>query len=279
MKSLEITTRIGCPVNCKYCPQKTIIKAYTKRSRIRQMTLETFKTCLDKLPARVDIHFTGMCEPWINPQCSQMVLHALTKGHAVGVSTTLQGMGLKDLELLKPHAYKFFSIHLPTEKGTESIRVDEQYLALLSGFVSSGIEATYHVQGNGPHPVLGDILENQEVIVYNPHSRAGNVEILGRHKPSYLRGRIGCSRGLKQNVLMPSGDVLLCCMDYGMKHVLGNLAQEDLKALYHNQTFRAVQAGLLDDAMDILCRRCEQYAFPVGLKAKLLNKFVPARKN
>jgi radical SAM protein with 4Fe4S-binding SPASM domain len=183
------------------------------------------------------------------------------------------------LELLKPHVYKFFSIHLPTEKSTESIRVDERYRTLLAAFVNSGFAATYHVQGNGPHPDLQDILAHQDVIVYKPHSRAGNIEIQGRQEPHFLRGRIGCSRGLKQNVLLPNGDVLLCCMDYGMKHVLGNLVEMEMNALYQDKIFQEIQAGLLDDSMDILCRRCEQYAFPVGLKYKLLNKFLQARKN
>ena len=278
MKSIEITTQVGCPVNCSYCPQKVMINAYAKRSRTRQMSLETFITCLNKLPEHMNIHFTGMCEPWINPHCTRMVLHALAEGHAVGISTTLQGMELADLDLLKPHAYRFFAIHLPTEKHTEAIRIDKHYRTLLSAFINSGMAATFHVQGSGPHPDLRDILAGREVIVFNPHSRAGNVEIRGRRKPSGLRGRIGCSRGLKQNVLMPNGDVLLCCMDYGMRHVLGNLVEADLAALYQSRTFREVQAGLLDDKMAILCRKCEQYAFPVGLKARLRNKFLSARK-
>ena len=277
MRSLEITTHIGCPVNCDYCPQKTIIKAYGKRSRTRRMTLETFKACLDKLPAGVDIHFTGMCEPWVNPQCTKMVLHARSKGHSVGVSTTLQGMATEDLELLKAHPYKFFSIHLPTENRAESIRIDDNYRALLSAFINSGFEATYHVQGSGYHPDLEDILAGHDVIVYNPHSRAGNVDIQGRKKPVRLKGEIGCSRGLKQNILLPNGDVLLCCMDYAMKHVIGNLVDMDLQALYDNAAFRQVADGLKDDKIDILCRLCEQYAFPRGLKSRLINKLLPSR--
>jgi len=35
-------------------------------------------------------------------------------------------------------------------------------------------------------------------------------------------GRVGQDR-IFRNVLLPNGDVVLCCMDYGLDHILGNL--------------------------------------------------------
>jgi radical SAM protein with 4Fe4S-binding SPASM domain len=35
-------------------------------------------------------------------------------------------------------------------------------------------------------------------------------------------------------VLLPNGEVLLCCMDYDKKHVMGNLLEHDYPNLYTN---------------------------------------------
>lgn len=78
--SLEITTRIGCSINCKFCPQKLLIDNYTSVKRDIMMSFETFKRCIDKLPASVEIHFTGMSEPWGNPECTKMVEYAALGG-------------------------------------------------------------------------------------------------------------------------------------------------------------------------------------------------------
>ena len=66
---LEITTRIGCNVNCIYCPQKRLVSRYVETAQggpIIEMTLDTFKVCIDKLPQDTRIDFSGMAEPWLN---------------------------------------------------------------------------------------------------------------------------------------------------------------------------------------------------------------------
>lgn len=73
--AMEITTRVGCKNMCVYCPQDKFIKAYKKRSDVVQMSLDTFKTCLDKIPHNIHIHFSGMAEPWLNPNCTDMILY------------------------------------------------------------------------------------------------------------------------------------------------------------------------------------------------------------
>ena len=65
------------------------------------------------------------------------------------------------------------------------------------------------------------------------HTRAGN-KVLTK-APERRRGGIHCSRKFKQSVLLPNGDVLLCCMDYGMKHVLGNLLKSEYTSLFRSE--------------------------------------------
>jgi hypothetical protein len=89
-----------------------------------------------------------------------------------------------------------------------------------------------------------------------PHTRAGNRKLAGRELPIRKRGRIECGRLARQSVLLPNGDVALCCMDYGLQHVLGNLLSGDYESLFRSDEFLRVRKGLKDGAEEILCRYC-----------------------
>lgn len=56
--------------------------------------------------------------------------------------------------------------------------------------------------------------------------RAGNLENKDNKLASkHLSGKIACSRSriLNHNVLLPDGSLVLCCNDFGLDYVLGNL--------------------------------------------------------
>ena len=74
--------------------------------------------------------------------------------------------------------------------------------------------------------------EKRPVVVLPLTTRAGNVPLDKVASPKRKAKVMGCVRGLQQNVLLPNGDVLLCCMDWGMKHVLGNLLTGDYSNLF-----------------------------------------------
>ncbi len=98
------------------------------------------------------------------------------------------------------------------------------------------------------------------VLQSQPHTRALNVSISSKRPPKKRRYRMDCKNNLKHNVLLPNGDVVLCCMDYGMKHILGNLLSSDYNSLFSSKEFLFVKEGLKNDSLDILCRYCEEFA-------------------
>ena len=98
---------------------------------------------------------------------------------------------------------------------------------------------------------------------YGIQDRAGNLNtekvekkvskpIINAAKPS---GKLRCGR-VYQNVLLPNGDVVLCCMDWSAEYVLGNLKRDRFEDLYRSETFRRVLRGLKDPGVDLLCRTC-----------------------
>ena len=57
--TMEFTTNIplkGCPVDCVFCPQRVLTKAY---SDLTMLSLGSFKHMVDKLPAEIRITFAG----------------------------------------------------------------------------------------------------------------------------------------------------------------------------------------------------------------------------
>ncbi len=62
---------------------------------------------------------------------------------------------------------------------------------------------------------------------------------------------------MDHGVLLPNGDVALCCMDYSLAHVLGNLRDMPHRELYKGDAFQKILLALKDESMALICRKCE----------------------
>jgi hypothetical protein len=200
-----------------------------------------------------------------------MVEYAFRGGHAMHVNTTTVGMKPEDVDRLAALHFASFLVHVPSAGGHEKIKVDEGYLSLLRRLSDSRVVTGWLCHGHDMDPavraIVGDGVRYEPLV-----PRAGNVRFREVAKPTRKRGRLRCAREAGQSVLLPSGDVLLCCADYGMQHVLGNLLESDYRSLYAAEEFRQVQAGMGDPSSEILCRYCE-YARYVSLWRTILTKF------
>lgn len=265
---LEITTVIGCAVNCRYCPQKLLSNRYwaKDREREREMSFETFRACLDKLPRNTQIYFAGMAEPFLNKECMHMIQDAVKKGYRVGVYTTCVGLGIEDCRNLVKMPIESVILHVPDEEQYARILLTEEYwevVALLlnatkkdgSSFVDSG-----SCQGTP----LGRFMElnNGRIRVESYlHDRAGNLPSEGVKLEScdYINGAIYCYHSgsrLDHNILLPDGTVVLCCMDYGIEHGIGNLLESSYEEIIHGKALNDIRAALKDETRRILCRKC-----------------------
>jgi len=243
------------------------------------MSFETFENCLKKIPASVDVYFAGMSEAWINPECTKMVLHSHKKGHNISVFTTLVGMRLEDFEAVKNLPFKEFNIHLPSNEGLEKISTSGQYFQVLEKFSRSPMQILYHCHGSSLPEKIQDILKEKNISYWDagPTTRAGNVQIANLPMPKKKKGLIKCTRNLSGNVLMPNGDVILCCMDYKMQHILGNLLYSSYKSLFSGPEFKKILMSQKTENSETLCRYCE-FAADCDFKAKFLNLWPLALK-
>jgi len=237
------------------------------------MSFENFKVCIDKMPKDLEIHFSGFAEPWLHPECTKMLLYAHEKGHTIQVFTTLVGMTTSDIEQFKHIPFRKFSLHLPDVEKYAKIAITENFLDVLRKILSSKIRHL-HCMSMGKLP---DIIQREIGIdLYRPHymhDRAGTGDFGDSTSKKF--GPLICSRAnnngvntLNQNVLLPNGDVCLCCMDYGTNYVIGNLLNSDYDSLFQGDKFREILEKLDSEDSDIMCRTCHASRPPKTIDIK-----------
>ncbi len=265
-KDLLISTGSGCGVLCSYCPQVTLGREYNKRSRISRMSLEDFESCIEKLPLDCTLHFNGFYEPCLNHEFTAMIRSAHQRGFRVRVSTTLMGLSLSDIDEIKHIPFLKFAIHLPDNKGLTRIIVNDEYLQILSKIFDSqiaNVKCHIHEEKGEPSEVHEGVVLLLEKLGVKPedrwvNSRAGNLqtdEMVSRNER--LTGELEECPRMGSGVLLPNGDVTLCCMDWSLQHVIGNLLEMKYEMLFESEEYNNVVRGYKDDKADILCRHCE----------------------
>jgi len=274
--TLEITTSIpqkGCVVDCVFCPQRTLVKSYNGE---KKLSFENFKKVLDKIPNEVRITFAGFTEPWLHRECTDMLLYAYEKGHPVCAFTTGVGMRKEDIERIKDVKFAGnpnggFVLHLPDNEHFAKHPITPAYIELLE-YISEVKEEIHNFSMmcmGTVHDTVSHIFPQLRPSVM--WSRAGNLLGEAILKPELMNLKdsfktiyhgedpmtCNCDERLYHNVMLPNGDVSLCCMDYGLENILGNLFtqsyEEILPEPYH--TFR-------------ICNFCENGTNPKNLKIK-----------
>ena len=286
MAHLEITTVIGCTLNCTFCPQTLLNKSYEKGG-LRQMSLERFKHYIETVPKHISIHFSGMSEPFLNPECMEMVEYSIAKGHRVAIFSTLAGMNIKQAnrigDLLKAGKIACFVLHLPdAHDNMPGFRLSEEYIKVLRVIVNSNNikMMTMSKESRISEDLINAIRVHDKDLVrkmiralpkkgFNGNNRSGNLgtkngALVMPTVPDYQGYGITCGRSVfyDANVLLPNGDVQLCCQDYGLQHKLGNLGIQSYYDLFKSQELAFIRSANQSinnpDKDKILCTQCDK---------------------
>ena len=270
MAKLEISTNVACRVKCDFCPQELHIEQYSSKNKLEnisyakpdQMSFDTFTKCLSTIPKSVMISFAGYSEPWLNPDCSKMIIHAYEKGHRIEVFTTLVGMKLEDIALIKSVKFRTFHLHLPDNQNFAKISVNKNYLNVFEQLLLDIPNITGMSMGD-LHPKI-KLSSNTILTADEMGNRANNVTIL---KPNERQsGHLVCNRASKldlvdvvdDNVLLPNGDVSLCHMDYGLQHILGNLLLLSYDSIFTSSEYMEFRKKQKSFDSNVLCRFCPE---------------------
>lgn len=270
--TLEITTNIakkGCVVDCVYCPQRILEKSYVDEKRF--LTLDDFKRALESVPTEIRITFAGFTEPWLNKYATDMALYAHRRGHPVSAFTTAVGMKPDDVYRLTEIPFAGqpngdFCLHLPDRQRLAKHPINDNYIQVIKAFHEQQHNITNFTtmcMSDHVHEAVAEWFPHAHVPEF--YNRAGNllgeamlkpeldeVKHIVRSAPEKNHDTTcGCPEELYHNVMLPNGDVSLCCMDYSIENILGNLFTQR-----YNDIMPAMKT-----CFDI-CRKCENGVHP-----------------
>ena len=255
MGYLEITTTAPCSINCsEYCPQSRLKQVYSGPALLSE---DDFTKALDHIDPEVGICFSGYGEPFLNPHCVDMILQADRRGHSILVFSTLSNIRVRDWKRIENIPFASFCVHLPDKKGITRVRVTAEYLEVLKSIVTKPYSSFMAMAEplDDVVPIVAPVFHYGESYHFVNNERAGNLE--SRKRREY-HGRINCGKlSRPQYVMLPDGTTTLCCQDWGLKHKLGNIFEEDFLDLYESQEMQRVlkSANSFNDSY-ALCRHC-----------------------
>jgi sulfatase maturation enzyme AslB (radical SAM superfamily) len=257
---LEITTVSKCIMDCTFCPQQAFQSNYRGCD---QLDLENFKKVLSKIPKDVEIHFSGFAEPFLNPQCMDMIEYAHAEGFEIFLYSTLVGLKTAEVERLKNCNPKLV-LHLPDNLGNTKIPITETFMkTLVKVFQTLRVDEFSVMNAN-----------------FVSNERAGLCPNSPERK---IRGWFYCSKLISpQFVMLPNCDIVLCCMDFGLKHRLGNLLEMSYAEIVDSSEFRNVRLSRFRRGNYSLCKRCA-WAIPLHQVfkndlSKKINKLLGVKK-
>jgi radical SAM protein with 4Fe4S-binding SPASM domain len=247
---LEVSTDIGCKVLCKYCPQSKVIERY--KSNIKNMSFVNFKKILLNLDKdKTRLFFSGYSEFFLNPEAIDIIVYAYESGFQISFASTLIGLTKEKLFSLTNNKVSFECCLF--HRAISSTMYDEKVFDEFVDFFIKNINMKFF----------------KVFKVEDFRSRAGTLFEMKRKKGKHI-----CATNMfNRNVVVPNGDLFLCCNDFGLNHKIGNLFEESYysESILNNR--KKISEAMNKEDSDIICRYCEFFVKDEKEKYLLLNSF------
>lgn len=188
----------------------------------------------------------------------------------------------KSIEIIESGAIDVmrFSMDGGNPKRFEEIRINakwELFHKNLTFFIEENIKQGAGIKTNiismldHERPISTNWMSGEFKEMYNavdtyelrhPHTWAGEVDIEGDPGNNMSKPhKIGCGLLMHQLVLLPDGDVTVCCADLNSKGVIGNIKENSLFDIYNSPKRRKwleLMFKRKKDQID-LCKNCETF--------------------
>ena len=275
LAALEFSLNMGCSLNCKYCPQDVLFRSYKEKisEKVqRHLTFDEFKRILShELNPCATVSFSGMSEPFENPECADMIAYAYEHGFRVHINTTLMGLTKEAFEKIRYVKIERNYLHVPDEEGLSSFKITDEYIELLQEFITTFKDSIHHISVHSPNidKRVESIVKNSGLPISDGSGfgdRAGNLEILNRHINK--TGQLFCTQpgaSYCANVVLPSGRLAVCCEDYSIHGVGGNILEQSWETIVSHRDYGKLRMGIENE--EWLCKKC-QMARPIEMTLK-----------
>lgn len=268
-EAIQITTNVPCSVNCSYCPQDALTNAYFNGNPSREsvLTLESFKAYIDTVPKKLKVMFSGFGEPMQNKEIAAMFRYATERGHLTFLSTSLHGATLDTINEIYNTRLGSMHIHID-EKHLKNLHQDKEYIKIISTLylytqTNPDFMVIFTCMSDLPeqfHYLIGkrNIFVNQGP--YHMANRCGNLTG-PNFEINFSHDDIKCCKtfdgyNLNRTVMLPDGTLVLCEMDYGMKHVLGSLKTQSYDEILQSEASQRIRKAMSDEEIPLICREC-----------------------
>lgn len=227
--------RIGCPVNCSYCPQSTLIKADHGNKKLFE--IEDFCQVLDNATEYehpVEVYFAGFSEPLAvkNWQKFIAVCEDANLVYRFVLFTTGYRLSEDQMKFLSSCKKLQVNFHIGSRENMpnyddtflEKIELVKKYLPN-SKFFQVGFSPEEFHEINLKLQANNIEYQFQEIIC-----RAGNLKTVNL-LPLNIKNKnfaVTCNKmnDRKRPVILPDGTALACTNDYGCEMKIGNLMRQ-----------------------------------------------------
>lgn len=264
---IEVTAKVGCAVNCRYCPQELLVSTYFKNNvdRKREMTIEDYKRFIDKCPKDTIVDFSGFVEPFLVADSIKMMEYTYQSGHEMTLYTTLRGLSVEQAKKIVRMPFQFVCLHTPDKDNYANIPMTEEYFKVLDIVIDAKkmngmpfIDIA-NCQSDA-HPEFIKHVGRRLKVYCEMSDRAGNLDSNDASLTHANKtGNIYCTRtlALNHNVLLPDGSLALCCNDFGLANIIGNLEKQSYDEIMRGEKIRSIKRAMhIDLDTDLICRKC-----------------------
>lgn len=272
LNTVTIELASQCNLQCRMCSHPT----NPRQSGL--MTVENFRAIIDKIYQQTRIRrlFFNMGEPFMNKSINFMISYAKRRGFQVFISTN--GLLLNEslaLNLLKTgvDALKF-SIEGTTPEVYKKIRINGNFDLLFRHVVRFK-----ELRDRSASPLrirISTILmkENEDIVEFvkfwGPYCDEIEYTSITNHiglkdnrdiaLSSHWGLRLGCPqiKPFQEVNILCNGDMVICCVDFHGRCVLGNLVEQDFDQIWNSPLLRNIrEKAYHDQTMDLEpCREC-----------------------
>jgi MoaA/NifB/PqqE/SkfB family radical SAM enzyme len=272
---LNVTATSFCKAKCVYCPQDQFISAMLGRPP--HFSRQEFSELLPSLAGthfRV-VSFGGFTEPLDNPEIADLLsltarqsfvdeVHVYSNGEnfTPAMVEMLQNVRLAYVEIschgLDTDTYR------RTRPFVDAVKVRNNMVHL---FRNRGNIDRITVSVTGPFGSPAALAELEALCIGSGvsferrqlHSRAGLLRI-GREEDVSKSGPFRCLKfDFGKPVLVPGGDLVLCCQDFALEYLMGNLHRQSFEEIMRDSPVRRRvlnAAGGLSEDPELKCYRC-----------------------
>jgi|TARA_B110000093_G_C12966961_1_gene410126 radical SAM protein with 4Fe4S-binding SPASM domain len=288
--SLSIEPTTACNLGCPECPSG--LKQFTRPTGRLDLTLHEKMIAQLKRPVfYINYYFQG--EPFLHPNFLELIKEAKRNKIYTSTSTNAHFINEKMAgDIIESGLDRLIiSIDGLTQETYENYRIHGKLDKVIAG-TKEMVQAKLRLNSSTPHLIFQFLAvkpnEHEIPQVFELGKEMGIDEVRiksaqlyefengnplmpenekysryrkqadGTYKMKYKLGN-HCWRMWSSSVLTWDGKVVPCCFDKDAKHVLGTVADNDFKTIWHHPQYNAFRNAVLRGRNDIeICKNCSE---------------------